>query len=98
MLFFLNLNKVVSLALICSFSKMREHLKLGAVKPEEVSEDTVKAVAETLKASSSLKVSEDGESLLGNLSLKVRLKDFNWCVKYWVCGFQGRKLVGVLNS
>ncbi|GLT25433.1 hypothetical protein SLA2020_005620 [Shorea laevis] len=52
---------MVSLALICSFSKMRDYLKLGAVKPEEVSEDTVKAVAETLRTSSSLKVSEDGE-------------------------------------
>ncbi|GLT48232.1 hypothetical protein SLA2020_218700 [Shorea laevis] len=54
---------MVSLALIYSFSKMREHLKLGAVKPEEVSEDTVKAVGETLKASSSLKVSEDGKKV-----------------------------------
>lgn len=52
---------MVSLALICSFSKMRAHLNLGAVKAEDVPELTLKAVAETLRASSSLKVSEDGQ-------------------------------------
>ncbi|OMO91036.1 Lupus La protein [Corchorus olitorius] len=52
---------MVSLALICSFAKMRNHLKLAAVKAEDVPEDTVKAVAETLRTSSSLKVSEDGK-------------------------------------
>lgn len=41
---------------------MRNHLNLGNVKPDEVPEDSVKAVAETLKKSTSLKVSEDGES------------------------------------
>lgn len=40
---------------------MRGHLSLGEVKPEDVSEDTIKAVAETLKASTFLKLSEDGE-------------------------------------
>lgn len=52
---------MVSLALICSFSRMRSHLGLGDAKPGEVSEDTVKAVAETLRTSTLLKVSEDGE-------------------------------------
>uniref|UniRef100_A0A166HTY4 La protein 1 n=1 Tax=Daucus carota subsp. sativus TaxID=79200 RepID=A0A166HTY4_DAUCS len=52
---------VVSLALICSFSRMRSHLGLGDVKEEDVSEDTVKAVAETLRSSSFLKISEDGK-------------------------------------
>ena len=52
---------VVSLALICSFSRMRSHLNLGDVKAEGVSDDTVKAVAETLRNSTCLKVSEDGE-------------------------------------
>ncbi|KAA8521793.1 hypothetical protein F0562_012466 [Nyssa sinensis] len=42
---------------------MRNHLNLGDAKPEEVSEDTVRAVAETLRNSSFLKVSEDGELL-----------------------------------
>lgn len=40
---------------------MRGHLSLGDVKPEDVSEDTVQAVAETLKTSTFLKISEDGE-------------------------------------
>lgn len=52
---------VVSLALICSFSRMRTHLGLGDAKPEDVPEDTVMAVAETLRTSSFLKISEDGE-------------------------------------
>lgn len=52
---------LVSLALICSFTRMRNHLGLGDVKPDEVSEDTVLVVAETLRKSSSLKVSEDGK-------------------------------------
>ncbi|KAK8496149.1 hypothetical protein V6N13_098129 [Hibiscus sabdariffa] len=51
---------MVCLALICSFSKMRSHLNLRDVKAEDVPEATLKAVAETLRTSSSLKVSEDG--------------------------------------
>ncbi|KAL7166308.1 hypothetical protein ACSBR2_037062 [Camellia fascicularis] len=54
---------MVSLALICSFSRMRSHLNLGISKPEEVSDDTVKAVADTLKNSAFLKVSEDGKKI-----------------------------------
>ncbi|KAL3650826.1 elongin A [Castilleja foliolosa] len=54
---------LVSLALICSFSRMRGHLSLGDVKPEDVPEDTIKAVAETLRTSTFLKVSEDGEKV-----------------------------------
>ncbi|KAH6760617.1 hypothetical protein C2S51_017566 [Perilla frutescens var. frutescens] len=54
---------MVSLALICSFSRMRGHLGLGDAKPEDVSEDTIQAVAETLKTSTFLKVSEDGEKV-----------------------------------
>lgn len=54
---------LVSLALICSFSRMRSHLGLGDAKPGEVSEDTVKAVAETLRTSTLLKVSEDGKKV-----------------------------------
>ncbi|KAL0323845.1 UNVERIFIED_CONTAM: La protein 1 [Sesamum calycinum] len=54
---------LVSLALISSFSRMRGHLGLGDVKPEDVSEDTVKAVAETLRTSTFLKVSEDGKKV-----------------------------------
>lgn len=39
---------------------MRNHLGLGDVKPADVPEETVLAVAETLRKSSLLKVSEDG--------------------------------------
>ncbi|KAL9250467.1 La protein 1-like protein [Drosera capensis] len=51
---------LVSLALICSFSKMRGHLSLGEAKPEDISEETLMAVANTLRTSGFLKVSEDG--------------------------------------
>ncbi|XP_044471849.1 la protein 1-like [Mangifera indica] len=54
---------MVSLALICSFKKMKDHLKLGNVKAEEIPEDTLKAVAETLRKSTSLKLSEDGKKV-----------------------------------
>ncbi|XP_038696175.1 la protein 1-like isoform X2 [Tripterygium wilfordii] len=54
---------MVSLALICSFSRMKNHLKLANVKPEEVPGDVVKAVAETLRKSTFLKVSEDGKKV-----------------------------------
>ncbi|KAK2968653.1 hypothetical protein RJ640_012496, partial [Escallonia rubra] len=54
---------MISFALICSFSRMRTHLGLGDAKPEDVSEDTVKAVAETLRTSTFLKVSEDGKKI-----------------------------------
>ncbi|KAI4337472.1 hypothetical protein L6164_015886 [Bauhinia variegata] len=54
---------MISLALICSFTRMRNHLNLGNVKPDEVTEDTVKAVSETLRKSDSLKVSEDGKKV-----------------------------------
>lgn len=52
---------VVDLSLICSFSRMKSHLKLGQdVNPEDIPEDTLKAVAETLRSSTTIKVSEDG--------------------------------------
>ncbi|KAM1507508.1 hypothetical protein TB2_016578 [Malus domestica] len=51
---------LVSLALICSFTRMRNHLNLGDVKPDTVPEASVKAVAETLRQSATLKLSEDG--------------------------------------
>lgn len=54
---------MVSLALVCSFTRMKLHLKLGDEKAEDISEDTVKAVAETLRTSSFLKVSEDGQKV-----------------------------------
>lgn len=54
---------LVSLALICSFSRMRSHLDLGVAKTEDISDDTVQSVAEALKASSFLKISEDGKKV-----------------------------------
>jgi lupus La protein len=53
---------VVSLALICSFARMKSHLGLdAAVKPETVPEETVLAVAEVLRRSQMLRISEDGK-------------------------------------
>ncbi|XP_042486614.1 la protein 1-like [Macadamia integrifolia] len=54
---------MVNLALICSFSRMKSHLGLGDAKPEDISEDVVKAVAEVLRKSASLKISEDGKKV-----------------------------------
>ncbi|KAM3282294.1 la protein 1 isoform X1 [Capsicum chacoense] len=65
---------LVSLALICSFSRMRSHLDLGVAKPEEISDDTVKSVAEALKASSFLKISEDGKKV-GRVSELAKLEE-----------------------
>ncbi|CAI9780559.1 unnamed protein product [Fraxinus pennsylvanica] len=41
----------------------RGHLGLGDAKPEDVSEDTVKAVTETLRTSTFVKASKDGKKL-----------------------------------
>lgn len=65
---------MVSLALICSFSRMRGHLNLGDVKPDSVPEETVKAVAEVLRKSSSLKVSEDGKKI-GRISQLLKAEE-----------------------
>ncbi|KAJ4950013.1 hypothetical protein NE237_026845 [Protea cynaroides] len=54
---------MVNLALICSFTRMKSHLGLGNAKPEDISEDVVKAVAEVLRNSASLKISEDGKKV-----------------------------------
>ncbi|KAJ1279922.1 hypothetical protein BS78_04G192300 [Paspalum vaginatum] len=55
---------LVSLALICSFSRMKSHLGLdAAVKAETLPEETVLAVAEVLRRSAVLRVSEDGKKI-----------------------------------
>ncbi|KAL6501961.1 hypothetical protein OROGR_027094 [Orobanche gracilis] len=54
---------LVSLALISSFSRMRGHLGLGDAKPEDIPEDTIEAVAETLRTSNFLRISEDGKKV-----------------------------------
>lgn len=51
---------MISLALVCSFTRMRTHLGLGELKADDIPEDTVMAVAETLRKSSFLQISEDG--------------------------------------
>ena len=70
---------MVSLALICCFSKMRSHLGLdAAVKEDGVPETTVLAVAKVLRCSAALRVSEDGKELFSN-SLSVLLHDMRIC-------------------
>ncbi|XP_019438407.1 PREDICTED: la protein 1-like isoform X1 [Lupinus angustifolius] len=54
---------MVSLALICSFNRMRKHLNLGDIKPDQVSVETVDAVAQVLRNAASLKISEDGKKV-----------------------------------
>ncbi|EPS59224.1 hypothetical protein M569_15585, partial [Genlisea aurea] len=54
---------MVSLALISSFTRMKSHLGLGDVKPDDVPENIIVAVAETLRTSSFLKISEDGKKV-----------------------------------
>ncbi|KAH9603532.1 hypothetical protein KSS87_020177 [Heliosperma pusillum] len=54
---------MVSLPLICSFSRMRTHLGLGDIKADGVPENTVQAVADTLRTSDFLKISEDGKKV-----------------------------------
>lgn len=56
----LTIISAISLALVCSFSRMRILLGLGAVRQEEIREETLSAVAEALKKSTFVKVSEDG--------------------------------------
>uniref|UniRef100_A0A0E0DFQ7 HTH La-type RNA-binding domain-containing protein n=1 Tax=Oryza meridionalis TaxID=40149 RepID=A0A0E0DFQ7_9ORYZ len=61
---------LVSLALICSFSRMKKHLGLDAdVKQETMQEETVLAVAEVLRRSSALHVTEDGKKVGRSIEL-----------------------------
>lgn len=71
---------------------MKLHLKLGDEKAEDISEDTVKAVAETLRTSSFLKVSEDGKVIL--FYLYVELFNILPSSRFFFLFIQGRKLVG----
>jgi hypothetical protein len=79
---------VVSLALICSFARMKSHLRLPAVvKHETMPEETVHAVAEVLRRSPVLRVSEDGNP---SFPLSFHFSDLllifrTWCfaVQWW---------------
>ncbi|KAL2649957.1 hypothetical protein R1flu_018085 [Riccia fluitans] len=51
---------LVSLPLICSFARMRSHLGFKEHGAEKVPADTTKAVADVLRKSTVLRVSEDG--------------------------------------
>ncbi|KAF8034617.1 hypothetical protein BT93_C0811 [Corymbia citriodora subsp. variegata] len=62
---------LVSLALICSFTRMRSHLGLENLKPEDIPEETVKAVADVLRKSNLLKISEDGTRVGRTTELKA---------------------------
>ncbi|CAH9106265.1 unnamed protein product [Cuscuta epithymum] len=56
-------DRLVSLSLICSFSRMRSHLGLQEAKPDDITDDTVQAVADALKSSTFLKISDDGKKI-----------------------------------
>lgn len=73
---------------------MRDCLKLGTVKLEDVKEETVQAVAETLRKSSSLKVSEDGMTLdwfLGRFVEKFSSYLSFFLSPLWLYVFQGKE-------
>lgn len=58
--YILDLELVVDLALLCSFQKMRTHLGVKETDPAKFPADKVAAVAEVLRKSTFLKLSEDG--------------------------------------
>lgn len=51
---------VVDLSLLCSFQRMRSHLGVKEADPAKFPADKLAAVAEVLRKSTSLRVSEDG--------------------------------------
>ncbi|XP_024524900.1 la protein 1 isoform X1 [Selaginella moellendorffii] len=51
---------LVSLSVICAFTRMRFHLRLSQTTPETIPKGVVAAVADVLRKSSFLKVSDDG--------------------------------------
>ncbi|GLU14506.1 hypothetical protein SLE2022_310710 [Rubroshorea leprosula] len=54
---------MVSLALLCTFSRMRNYLGLGRMKRDEIPERILDGVAEILRKSDFLKVSDDGRKV-----------------------------------
>lgn len=65
---------LVSLPLICSFVRMRTHLGLKESGPDRVPAETTAAVADVLRKSSVLKLSEDGQKVGRALPL-LKLED-----------------------
>ncbi|XVE88888.1 hypothetical protein DITRI_Ditri19aG0104900 [Diplodiscus trichospermus] len=54
---------MVNLDIICSFSRMRNYLGLGKIRRNDISEVIIKGVAEILRKSDFLKVSDDGKKI-----------------------------------
>lgn len=59
-LFSLKAFAVISLPLVCSFGRMRTHLGLKESGRDRVPAETIAAVADVLRKSTVLKLSEDG--------------------------------------
>ncbi|RDX85883.1 La protein 1, partial [Mucuna pruriens] len=64
-------SEMASLALVCSFKRMREHLNLGDGK---VTQGVVRDVAQALRNSASLKISQDGNRV-GKATKLLKLGD-----------------------
>ncbi|KAG8656396.1 hypothetical protein MANES_04G129200v8 [Manihot esculenta] len=56
-------DSMVSLALICSFSRVRAFLGLGKIRQDDIPHRVLKSVAEILRKSDFLKVSDDGKKV-----------------------------------
>lgn len=54
---------LVSLPLVCSFGRMRSHLSLKESGPDKVPAETTAAVADVLRKSTVLKLSDDGQKV-----------------------------------
>lgn len=59
-LVFLTWKLVIDLAILCSFQRMRSHLGVKEADPSKFPADKLAAVADVLRKSTFLKVSEDG--------------------------------------
>ncbi|XP_058113998.1 la protein 1-like [Magnolia sinica] len=65
---------LMSLALICTYTRMRSLLGFDRIKPDEIPEQTLSAVAEILKKSSFLRLSEDGKRV-GRITEMSKLEE-----------------------
>lgn len=89
---------MVSLALICSFSRVRAFLGLGKIRQDDIPHRVLKSVAEILRKSDFLKVSDDGKPSYHAKASFCSLLLLNTCYK---CGFfflKGKRLVGLRSS
>ncbi|MCO5561202.1 hypothetical protein L7F22_014822 [Adiantum nelumboides] len=65
---------LVSLPLVCSFGRMRNHLSLKESGPDKVPKETTEAVAEVLRKSTVLRVSDDGQKI-GRVAPLLKLEE-----------------------